>query len=107
MFVDPDARQRGHRFALASSRNHADALSWMVPDIFRTDDESRRHVQESELLGNLSILRHPATEKTDQPAMLLRLIDYELKTWNRRRETRQNDAALRCAKDRFQPVVHR
>src|SRR2546430_809593 len=87
MGIERQPRQGRHRFALASAGNDADFVSRIVSNLLRSNDDSRRHLQESELFCRVGIFVHAPSEKTDQTTILFCLIDNELETRDRGGET--------------------
>src|SRR5262249_44176701 len=103
--IQCESRKSRHRLALTTSRDNTDSVARIISNIFGTNNQTGRHVQETKLFGGLGVLRHPPSQKADETAVLLGLIDDQLKPRNRRCEARQNNAATRCSEDRFESII--
>ena len=83
MVVERQPGKRRHWFSLTSTGNNTNFVARIAANFFRSNDQPRRNFQEAKFFGSLGVFDHPASEKAHAASILLRLIDYQLKPWNR------------------------
>src|SRR5215213_1126299 len=99
-------RERRTRLALRSGNQKHDLVVAHHLGFVQRHEQPVRNVEITESICNLDILLHRTPEHTDVSIKLLRNVEHDLQTMNRRSKSRNDDAPLRFRKDLFERRNH-
>src|SRR5690349_8879061 len=94
-------RERCARLALRSGHEKYDLVVVHHLRFVQRDEQAVGNVEIAEPVRHFDVLLHRATAHADVSIKLLRDVEHDLQTMNRRRKSRDDDAPLRLGKDLF------